>query len=85
VFIVTSDANGDAAVVLPAAAGTNINLPPSMSCYTGSVTSTVWLSIAGGSSGVSDTFCGLVFAGGGWTATMIGTVPGWLAAFVVLY
>jgi hypothetical protein len=85
VFIVTADAGGDAVVVLPAAAGNDINLPPVMSCYTGSTTSAVWLSVAGGSTGVNDTFCGLVFAGGGWTASMINTVPGWLAAFVVLY
>lgn len=77
-------ATGSAVVVLPAAAGTDINLPPAMSCYIGSTTSTVWLAIAGSASS-SETYCGLVFSGGVFNAVVNAAPVGWVAAFVVVY
>ncbi|MBA3836545.1 MAG: hypothetical protein C0499_02660 [Zymomonas sp.] len=77
-------ATGSAVVVLPAAAGTDINLPPAMSCYVGAVTSPVWLAVAGSAS-ASDTYCGLVFSGGVFSAVMNAAPVGWIAAFVIVY
>ena len=76
--------SGSAVVFLPAAAGTDLNRPPAMSCYLSSTTSTVWLSISGSSSSTNP-YCGLVFSGGTFTAVMNSAPPGWIAAFVVVY
>jgi len=82
----TIGSTGGASVVLPLAAGTDINRPPSLACYMGSTTSPVWLSVAGAPPGSTTTaFCGLVFGNGGWSAVLTQGVPGWIAAFVVVY
>src|SRR5262245_23993983 len=75
---------GGASVLLPTAAGNNINQPPLMSCYMGSTTDNVWLSVAGTPSTVG-AYCGLVFTNGRWGAAMLQAPPGWVAAFVVVY
>ena len=77
------NASGSAAVALPAAAGTDINRPPAMSCYMGSVTSSVWLSVAGSPS-TTVAYCGLTFTGT-FTAVLNAAPPGWVAAFVIVY
>ena len=63
VLSVTVDAAGEASVELPLSVGTNIDSPPSMACYHGSVDSPVWLSVSSGSG--SEVQCGLVFDGAG--------------------
>ena len=77
-------ANGGIALALPAAAGSNFNSPPAMACYMSSGTSGVWLAVNDGWSATT-AFCGLVLGGGVWNATMSQGIPGWIAAFVVVY
>ncbi len=78
------EGDGTAAVVLPLSVGTDINSPPSMACYHGSTADGVWLSVGSGLDGEPQ--CAVVFDdGGGWTAAMLNSVPGWVAAFVVVY
>ena len=84
VITATVNSSGGAAVIFPAAVGNDINRPPAMSCYVGSVTSNVWLAVAG-TAGTTGTYCGLVFSGGVWGAAMSNAPPGWIAAFVVVY
>jgi len=55
-----------------------------MACYMTSGTSTVWLAVNDGYSTTS-TFCGLVLSGGVWNAVMSRGIPGWTAAFVIVY
>jgi hypothetical protein len=76
--------NGSAQAILPLNVGTNINAPPVMSCYMGSVTSSVWLAVAG-SPNTSIAYCGLVYDGQGWVAVLNAAPPGWVAAFVVVW
>ena len=83
--VVAIASTGSAVAALPSAIGTDINKPPAVACYTGSTTSTVWLSVAGSASGSFDTYCGLVFSNGAWSAVMNRGISGWLAAFVVIY
>jgi hypothetical protein len=45
----------------------------------------VWLSVAGTPTTTSGAYCGLVFSNGAWVASMVNSVPGWIAAFVVIY
>lgn len=83
-YVVPIGTNGTAGQLLPPAAGTDINRPPALACYTGSVTSPSWLKVADGFSSTS-TYCGLVFGSGQWTVVLNQGIPGWLAAFVVVY
>jgi len=84
-FTAVAGANGTVAVALPAAAGSDPARPPFMSCYTHSATGAgVWLAVSDGMS-ATDFWCGLVLVNGVWTATMQQMIPGWTAAFVVVY
>ncbi|MEO5904827.1 MAG: hypothetical protein ABIQ55_12510 [Gemmatimonadaceae bacterium] len=85
-FTVAVAANGSASQPLPAAAGTDPNKPPFLACYlTDGTLPVVWLSIAGPHGGTNAT-CQLSFSGGLWTAQILKSpVPGWTAAFVVVF
>jgi len=56
-----------------------------MACYTGDGTG-VWLAVSDGFSTTS-TWCALTFslATNAWVASMHDGIPGWFAAFVVVY
>jgi hypothetical protein len=84
VVTATIGSSGGVSVPLSASVGTNINLPPSMACYTGQPGGTVWLSVASTASSTYP-FCGLVFGSGVFNATMSGATPGNIAAFVIVY
>ncbi|HUT57404.1 MAG TPA: hypothetical protein VNA25_05975 [Phycisphaerae bacterium] len=76
---------GDAAASLPVAAGTNIDSPPAMVCYVGSLTSYVWIPVASTLTASRAPSCGLVLSGGRWNAVMVYGPAGWVAAFVIIY
>ena len=80
----TLGADGATTQALPAAVGTNPQLPPVFGCYTSSSLSGTWLVVADGRYS-TDLSCGLVFGNGVWNAVMLHGVPGWWAAFVVVY
>jgi hypothetical protein len=84
VVTAVADANGTAAAVLPAAAGTDPTKPPVMSCYyTDSFDRGVWVAVA--SSASTDLpYCRLVF-GSTWVAEMRSLPMEFIAAFVVVY
>jgi hypothetical protein len=78
------NASGSASVPLPAAAGTALENPPALSCYTHSGTTSSWLAVSDGYSLVSP-YCGLNLSGAAFTAVMVNGSPGWTALFVVVY
>lgn len=70
---------------LPAAVGTNPNVPPAVACYL-SETSGAWYSVAGAFSNTTDPYCGVLFESDGrWHAFMFQMLAGETAAFVILY
>jgi hypothetical protein len=76
---------GAANVTLPTAAGTDPTKPPPVACYEASNPSDgVWLAVGSTSSSFYP-YCGLVFAGGHWSADILQMPVGWTAAFVVIY
>lgn len=79
------DADGEAVVALPTTVGTVIAQPPAVTCYTTSSVGTgVWLHVADGFT-VDAPYCAVTFVGGGWRVEMAQGVPGWVAAWVVVY
>jgi len=79
------DANGEIALALPPAVGTNPSSPPLVACYTtDTLSSGVWLAVNDGWSATT-AYCGLVFENGVWNAVLVQGAPGWYAAFVVAY
>ena len=67
----TIPSNGGVSLTLPAAAGTDMNNPPAMSCYiTADPGSTVWLTLTSTLTTANATTCGLVFSGGVFAPTM---------------
>lgn len=76
--------NGGAVANLPAAAGTNPNSPPSLSCFVTSAGSTTLLAVASTPSSTYP-YCGLTFSGGVFHAVMVDSVTGDTAYFVVVY
>ena len=77
--------SGAATVILPAAVGTDFNRPPALACYMGSTAMTVWLAVSDAYSVSGSAYCALTFFSGTWMATMSRALPGWVAAFVIVY
>lgn len=73
--------------LLPEAAGTNPATPPKLTCYiteNPNVAVPVWLSVSDGFNTAAPA-CGVAFTGGRWGAVLVQGIPGWYAAFVVVY
>ena len=84
-YVATISSGGSAAVLLPTAAGSNINQPPGLACYTRDpFGASAWLAVAGSESSIG-TYCGLALSGGQWGAVLLRGTPGWHAAFAVVY
>lgn len=85
VVTATIDGAGDAVVTLPTAVGTNGSTPPAVSCYTApTITTGAWLAVSDGFT-VDAPYCGLAFNGSAWTVQLHQGIPGWVAAWVVVY
>jgi hypothetical protein len=81
----TVDGTGRANAVLPASAGTDPAKPPAMTCYVASSASAgAWVAVASAPSSTYP-YCGLVFTGGTFTASMLQAPTGYTAAFVIVY
>lgn len=79
------DTSGSASVTLPAAAGTDPDAPPLVTCHLRAPQSTTWLPITDGYS-ASAPYCQLsIVSGGPFTAALHRAPAGWTAAFVLLY
>ena len=79
-----------ATVSLPAAVGSDVNKPPSVSCYMANPTQFpgVWFAVNDGYTDGGTAWCLVAFSSsGGWVASMqeMPTAAGWIAAFVVIY
>jgi hypothetical protein len=86
-YIAFIGTNRAAVQALPAAAGTDPTKPPAIACYTTDSLSSdpvVWLRVDDGYTSTS-MFCGLVFSDGVWSVVLSRGIPGYWAAFVVLY
>jgi hypothetical protein len=60
--------------------------PPALACYmASSLANGVWSAVSDGYQIGGTASCGLVLSGGVWIAVMIRAIPGWIAAFVVVY
>lgn len=80
-----ADATGFASALAPSAAGSDASRPPGMACYEASSPSNgIWLAVGDGFSSTS-TYCTLVLVSGRWEARMRNMIPGWTAAWVVVY
>lgn len=86
IFTAVIASDGTANVTLPAAAGADRTKPPSMSCYmTDNPSGGVWIAVNDGYSDTSS-YCAIVFTTSNvWRAAMLQSLPGWTAAFVVVY
>ncbi len=79
------DGDGNVSVALPASVGTNPASPPAVSCYTTDAPlGGTWLAVNDGYS-LTSPYCATVFSGGVWTVTHLQGIPGWTAAWVVVY
>ena len=84
-FVQRIGSNRSAVVRLPQEAGTRANDPPPLTCYMSELGIT-WLPVSDGTiRGSNANVCGLTFDNGRFSAVMINGIPGWLAAFVVVY
>ena len=84
VLTALAGASGDVTVILPAAVGNNPAAPPAVACYMRSpTTTTTWLAVNDGFSTTS-AWCAVSFSGT-WSVSMLDMIPGWTAAFVVVY
>jgi len=84
-YVVRISSTGDAVQALPTAAGSDPARPPGLACYTSDAPNGVWLNFSDGNTTASRN-CGLVLGTSGtWNAVLIGGIPGWYAAFVVVY
>ena len=84
IVYVVPGVGGSAEQLLPPEVG-GANDPPALACYTGT-NDGVWLAVNDGFSGTSP-YCTLVWlpGAGRWRAAMRQMIPGWYAAFVVVY
>jgi hypothetical protein len=91
VLMATPNATTSVATVsLPAAVGTDVNKPPTVSCYMANPTQFpgVWFAVNDGYTDGGTPWCLVAFsASAGWVASMqeMPTAAGWIAAFVVIY
>jgi hypothetical protein len=89
-YVVSISSTGAAVQNLPAAVGSATQSPPSVACYTSdgipsSSGQFGWLAVADGTTTTNSAYCGLVFSNGTWNVVLSRGIPGWFAAFVVVY
>lgn len=81
-YTTTIGPDGSAAVTLSSLAGTDLNRPPGVICYTKAASGVSWIVIASAPDWLA---CGIVLSGGVFRAVMVNGVPGYLAAFSITY
>jgi hypothetical protein len=76
--------SGDVSQILPAAIGSDASKPPVLVCYTSSTGTNAWLLVTDGFSTASS-WCAMSLVSGAWVASFHDGIPGWFAAFSVIY